>query len=624
MPQRKSPVESVERTSADLVAEQVERLKELFPEAVTEGKVNFEKLKAALGEIVDDRPERYSFTWAGKRDAIRLLQTPSRATLRPCPKESVDWEDTRHVFIEGENLEVLKLLYKSYAGRVKMIYIDPPYNTGNDFIYPDNFADPLDTYLKLTGQKDSEGNLLTSNPESSGRYHSAWLTMMYPRLFVARQLLSEDGVIFISIDDHEKHNLLAVMNEVFGEENFVATLVWKSRRSEDTRAKTGVSIDHEYIVCYRKSDVGVLRGADKDLEKFANPDNDPRGPWRSADLTGLATKERRPNLHYDLIDPETAINYGCPHKGWRFDPTTMGRKIEESRVLFPENGKGRPRHKLFLNEMKSLYKNISSVLTEPTTADGTRELNHLLGNSIFDFPKPTALLQLLVQQVTDGTEFVLDFFSGSGTTSHAVLNANRMDNGSRSFIAVQLPEAAPPNSDAEKEGYKTIADISKERIRRVIHRMKEEAKGQQDMFKDRENPEDLGFRVFKLAQSNYRQWRGLEERDGEAWAQEMELFIDPLLPGWKPEDVIWETAIKQGYGLASTIEELGGIKTNRVWRVFDPDSEQSYRICLDDKLKDKTVAEFHLAKDDLFICRDVALTDEQAANLALQCKLKTV
>ena len=375
---KKRVYEKIGGASPDLVKEHIEALKALFPEAVCEGKVDFEKLKATLGEELDERRERYSFSWAGKQNAIRLLQTPSRATLVPAPEESVDFDTTGNLFIEGDNLEVLKLLYKPYFGRVKMIYIDPPYNTGNDFIYPDNFADPLDTYLKLTGQKDSEGNLLTSNPETSGRYHSAWLSMMYPRLFLARQLLREDGVIFVSIDDHEVHNLRMLLNEVFGEENFIVEIIWKSRKQVDNRTVTGASIDHEYLLCFGRSPSGSLRGSAKDLSKFSNPDNDPRGPWRSADLTGTATKERRPNLHFDLVDPSSGTSYAPPFKGWRFFPETMEKKIKEGRILFPANGDGRPRHKLFLNEMKKKYKGFSSVLSiKVFTEDGTKELLQL-------------------------------------------------------------------------------------------------------------------------------------------------------------------------------------------------------------------------------------------------------
>ncbi len=623
MKHQKTKGEPVSTTSADLVADQTAHLKELFPEAFTEGKVDFDRLRATLGDLVDDRPERYTFNWAGKRDAIRLLQTPTRATLVPCRDESVNFDTTRHLFIEGDNLEVLKLLYKPYFGRVKMIYIDPPYNTGNDFIYPDNYADPLETYLQLTGQKDAEGNLLTSNPETSGRYHSAWLSMMYPRLFLARQLLREDGVIFVSIDDHEVHNLRMLMNEVFGEENLLGTLVWKSRQMVDNRTKTGISSDHEYILCFGKSSEAVLRGSEKDLSKFSNPDNDPRGPWRSADLTGLATRDRRPNLHYDLVDPETQTVYPCPPKGWRFDQKTMRRKIEEGRILFPLDGGGRPRHKLFQNEMRSLYTGFSTMMTAIHTTHGTKDMLELFNEEVIPFPKPVNLLKRLVEQTAGDQEIVLDFFAGSCTLAQAVLELNRENDSDRQFIMIQLPEPTTQGSPAQKAGFQTIADIGKERVRRVIAKMKQADEGKM-LLDTRETPEDLGFKVFKLAESNFRSWKGVDEDTPVVYARQMAMFADPLVDNWKAEDVIYEVALKEGYGLNCSIEPLTGITGNTVYRVTDPDREQSFTICLDNALQPETLRALNLTRDDLFICRDVALDDEAAANLALQCRFKTI
>jgi adenine-specific DNA-methyltransferase len=612
------PRTPVEKQSPDLKAEWLASLEALFPEGFAEGKVDWDRLRAALGDLVDERPERYTFTWAGKRDAIRLLQTPTAATLAPCPEESVDFDTTRNLFIEGDNLEVLKLLYKAYFGRVKMIYIDPPYNTGNDFIYPDNYADPLATYLQLTGQQDAEGNLLSSNPETSGRYHSAWLAMMYPRLFLARQLLREDGVIFVSIDDHEVHNLRLLMNEVFGEENLLAQLVWKSRKMVDNRTISGISVDHEYVICYGKSREVTLRGSEKDLSKFSNPDDDPRGPWRSADLTGLVTKDRRPNLHYDLPDPATGIVYPCPPKGWRFDPAEMRRRIDEGRVLFPQDGRGRPRHKLFLNEMKSLFTGFSSIVAPDVfTQDGTKELLDLFGKEVIQFPKPLGLIRQLLRQSAAENDLVVDFFAGSATTAQALLDLNREDNGSRRFVMVQLPEPTG------RQDYPTIAEIGKERIRRVIARMKEEDEGRLDLS-TRDAPEDLGFRVFKLARSHYRPWQGVDGDTPEAYAAQMALFTDPLVEGWTVPGVIWEVALKEGFDLASRVERVASLAANAVYRVTDEDKDQSLTICLDEPLDADTLSTLNLTKEDLFVCRDTALDDALAANLALQCRLKTI
>ncbi|MBI2882535.1 MAG: site-specific DNA-methyltransferase [Candidatus Methylomirabilis oxyfera] len=632
MPRKSKKSIPVERTSANLVAEQIERLKEIFPEVVAEGRVDFEKLKATLGEIVDDRPERYSFTWAGKRDAIRLLQVPSRATLKPCLEESVDWETTKHAFIEGENLEVLKLLYKSYAGRVKMIYIDQPYNTGNDFIYPDNFADPLDTYLKLTGQKSAEGNLLTSNPETSGRYHSAWLSMMYPRLFVARQLLSDDGSIWISIDDNEFQNLKMVCNEVFGEENFVGTFIWQKRTTRENRKV--FSFNHDYIICYAKqkdrfqASRNLLPLGDEILKRYSNPDKDPRGEWQSVSLNAQAGPGRRKEQFYSVTTPSGRVVDPPAGRCWVVTKERMEQLIADSRVWFGDDGKNVPRLKVFRSEARDgLTPHTLWAADEVGTTDSSKKaLIKLFGGvEVYDTPKPVELIERITQIATgpeDGT-VIMDFFAGSATAAHATLNANRGDSGSRRFIMVQLPEPVPIDSGAKAAGFETIAEVGKERIRRAIRALNDEVSGRID-FKNRATPEDLGFRVFKLAESNYRQWWGVDERDGVKYAAEMELFTDPLLPGSKAEDVVWEVALKEGYGLSSTVEEVKGNKSNRVWRMTDPDHSQSFLICLDDTLKEATVRALKLDKDDLFVCRDAALTDEQAANLALTCKLKTI
>ncbi|MCY2930955.1 MAG: site-specific DNA-methyltransferase [Planctomycetota bacterium] len=655
----------VARESADLREGNIARLRELFPEAVTEGKIDFAKLRETLGDDVDDRPERYSFTWAGKRDAIRLLQTPSRATLVPCPEESVNFETTNNVFIEGENLEVLKLLYKSYAGRVKMIYIDPPYNTGNDFIYPDNFTDPLDTYLKLTGQKDSEGNLLTSNPETSGRYHSAWLTMMYPRLFVARQMLREDGFIVVSIDDAELTNLRASMNEVFGEENFIAILVWDRNRKNDA---TFFSVGHEYMVVYarnrqflKNSDV-ILRalkeGIEEVREEFAElckkhgndwgsvrkgmrlffdnmTGDDPRkalARFGKVDSKGPFRDDGNPSWpggggpRYAVLHPRTGKPCKIPSRGWLW-PTKerFDEELAAGHIVFGPDEKTVPSVRSYLFEKTTEVMRSVSFSYAQTAA---QEFDSLFdGGRVFDNPKHYADLSRMVEYLTGKDDLVVDFFAGSGSLAHAVLHSNHTEKSWRRFVCVQLPE--PVNAEthtgenAKRLGLNTIAEIGKERIRRVIKRLQDESKGKLDL-KDREVPEDLGFKVFKLTESNYQCWRGAGAKTGEALLAEMEKQVDPLLPGWKPMNVLCEVALKEGYSLTCRVEELIGLTGNTAYRVSDADKGQCFLICLDDKLKAATVKALGLKKDDLFICRDVALTDEQAANLALQCNVKTI
>lgn len=540
-----------ETRSKDVVAENIEHLKTLFPEAFTEGKIDFEVLKQLLGGEVEEREEKYGLNWHGKRQARQLALTPSIGTLRPCPEESVDWDTTQNLMIEGDNLEVLKLLQKSYAGKVKLIYIDPPYNTGKDFIYPDDYRDNIKNYLELTGQIDGENRKLSSNTEASGRFHTDWLNMMYPRLKLARNLLAKDGIIAVSVDDVEVSNLRKLCDDVFGEENFIAQMVWKSRISEDTRAVSGVSSDHEYIICYSHGEGVSFRGAEKDSKKFSNPDSDPRGPWRSADLTGLATRDARPNLHYDLIDPDTGVNYGCPLKGWRYEPATMEQKISEGRILFPKSHKGRPRHKLFLNEMKSPFKNLSSVLEGFSTADGTRELNQLMGGMApFPFPKPTALVRLLTEQVTTGREIVMDFFAGSGSTGHGVLRQSAGDGQNRRYILVQLPEPLSPEDKDQKTAAdfcdrlgkpRNIAELTKERLRRSGPKIREE----NPMFAG-----DLGFRVFKLDTSNIRAWG----RGGDDLEQTLRESVDHIKQDRSEEDILYELLLKLGLDLCVPIE----------------------------------------------------------------------
>lgn len=626
----------VARASPDFPGEQLDSLKALFPSAVSEGRIDLEKLRELLGDAVDDRPERYTFTWAGKRDSLRLLQTPSRATLAPCPELSDEFVQTGHVFIEGENLEVLKLLYKPYAGRVKMIYIDPPYNTGGDFVYPDDFKEPLDAYLKLTGQRDAAGNPLTSNPETGGRYHSNWLSMMYPRLFIARQLLRDDGVIFVSIDDHEAHNLRLLMNELFGEENYLATFVWK-RRSGAMDSVNNVSSDHEYVLCYGRDNLS-LAGEARTFERYANPDNDPRGPWIADNLSAAKPGG---NTLYPLKDPSTGREY-LPPKGryWPYAPETMKRKIAEGRIIFPRTPDGSPLLKRFKSEAKSNFRPVSTwigpangkaaaddgeiaALHASINTEGTREIKDLFGDKVFSYPKPVSLLRSLVRQGAPGAgDIVLDFFAGSCTTAQAVLEQNRQDAKARRFIMVQLPEPlAQPRNLGGGIRLRTIADIGRERIRRVAERLRKDPPRTTEFNGDRE---DLGFRAFRLAESNFRPWTGVPYNDPDRNAAEMALFPDALLPGWKTLPVIHEVAIREGYGLSCSVERVEAVTTNAVYRVTDADRAQSFFISLDPAIDPTTPLGLGLGSDDLFVCRDSALTAELAAKLAQQCQLRSI
>jgi len=471
-------------TSRDVHAERLAQFRELFPEAFTEGKTDLKKLAQLLGDAATDAPERYGLSWSGKSEAIRAIQITSPGTLRPCPEESCPplpfaageergiyaasastvtatvkrpegrapgqkspaSNTSENLIIEGDNLETLKLLQGGYHGRVKMIYIDPPYNTGGEFIYPDNYKEGLADYLRFSGQVSGEGIRLTTNAETDGRYHSKWLTMMYPRLFLARNLLREDGVIFVSIDDHEVHNLRAVMNEIFGEENFVATFVWK-RRASSALAEKLVSVDHEYVVAYHKGSLGCFAGIGKGYESYSNPDNDPNGDWTLGDLTVGMTSEQRPNQFYDLVDPKTGRRFPAnPNRIWAFIPESMAAEIAAGRVMFPDDSESRPMLKRYRKNLKSEVNPVSTwmrgrsetsvpdedgsvSLQTGLNSEGTRSIQELFESTIFNYSKPPSLLRGLLQQVAKDNDIILDFFAGSGTTAQAVLELNAQDGG---------------------------------------------------------------------------------------------------------------------------------------------------------------------------------------------------
>ena len=491
--------------SPDMTAQNIDRIAALFPNCVTEASdghggikraINFELLKQMLSPDVVDGDEAYEFTWVGKKAAIVEANKPIRKTLRPCVAESKDWDTTENLYIEGDNLEVLKLLQESYLGKVKMIYIDPPYNTGNDFIYADDFMRSQEEENEQMGMYDEDDNRLFKNTDTNGRFHSDWCSMIYSRLMLARNLLTDDGFIFISIGEEEIDNMYAVCNEVYGRSRHLGTFIWKRRQMVDSRSKTGVSEDHEYLLCYAKSASQRIRGAKADMGKYSNPDNDPRGDWMSADMTGLATASQRPNLHYEFSNPQTGIVYSCPPLGWRYDRKHMEELIKNDEVIWPAVASGRPRRKKFAKDLQSEYTGLSTILETVYNTQATRELKALFdGEDFFDFPKPTDYLKLIVQQGAADGGIVLDFFSGSATTAHAVMQLNAEDGGHRKFIMVQLPEKCDEASEAYKAGYKTICEIGKERIRRAGDKIKSESPmTTQDL--------DVGFRVLKLDDTN--------------------------------------------------------------------------------------------------------------------------
>jgi adenine-specific DNA-methyltransferase len=614
--------EQVATTSGDVLESQIAKLREAFPEVVSEGKVDFDKLRGLLGAASESGPGRFSFTWAGKADALALLQTPSQATLVPAEKDSVNFHETGHVFIEGDNLEVLKLLFKPYFGRIKLIYIDPPYNTGQDFVYPDNYTDPLKTYLQITGQIDAGGNLLTSNPETSGRYHSAWLSMMYPRLFLARQLLREDGLLCVSIDDNEVHHLRAVLNEVFGEENYYATVAWQKKDTPSNDAK-GMSVTHEYVLIYQRSGDftrNLLPRTEEQLGNYKNPDADPRGPWTR---TSLIRKEVRTERCYPVTNPSGRERRPPPGTSWRIPPEKFAEKAADNRLWWGQDADGDlPFLKRFLSEVQDGVVPISWWDYEfaGSNRNAKMELRDLFdGDAPFETPKPVQLVKRLLDMATtnDEDQIVLDFFAGSCTTAHAVLELNHEDNGERRFIMVQLPE---PTGNAK---YPTIADIGKDRIRRVLTKLRTKATGRLP-FNKKAIPEDLGFKVFKLNRPNIQQWTPEMNRDPEAYAQKLLKFEDPLLSGWTPENVLWEVALREGHGLNTRFETKVLANKNTIYEVKDPETGQQFAVCLDSKVRADLSRHYELQLDRVLVCRDVALNDTAAANLALQCRLKTI
>lgn len=499
----------------NLTSQNIDKIAALFPNCITEmldeekstpdhkvykRGINFELLKQMLSPDVVDGDEAYEFTWVGKKASIVEANKPIRKTLRPCPAESKNWDDTENLYIEGDNLEVLKLLQESYLGKVKMIYIDPPYNTGNDFIYADDFMRSQDEENRQMGMYDEDENRLFKNNDSNGRFHSDWCSMMYSRLMLARNLLTDDGLILISLDDGEIGNLRKICDEIFGESNFVTQFVWKSRQNKDNRNLNGVSVDHEYILAYSKlSGVRIFKGEERSGEGYSNPDNDPNGAWASANMAGIATESQRPNLHYDLINPATGINYGRPKMGWQYDRKTMAKLIAENKILWPDSPSGRPRKKTYLNELSGNLPGFSSVVGENLfTRSGTVEIDSLFEQRIFNFPKPSELIKCFVSQITAPSDIILDFFSGSATSAHAVMRLNAEDSGHRKFIMVQLPELCDEKSEAYKAGYKTICDIGKERIRRAGDNIISE----RNTANAYPPPPDVGFRVFKLDTSS--------------------------------------------------------------------------------------------------------------------------
>ena len=608
--------------------ENFKKLAELFPNAVTETiDENGEVVRAIDKDVlmqeisctvVDGNEERYQFTWPDKKKSVLLANAPINKTLRPCREESVDFDTTENLYIEGDNLEVLKLLQETYLGKIKMIYIDPPYNTGHDFVYGDDFSQSTGEYLENSGQFDDDGNRMVQNTESNGRFHTDWLNMLYPRIKLSKSLLRDDGVIFISIDDNEIDNLKKICNEIFGEVNLVAEIPWQSRAS--IQNDTDFSVNHEYICVYAKNrrqenrrlkesnysewhkkDSFVCKPLPLDKSKFDNPDNDPRGLWKADPFDAPNV---RPNLTYPVVNPNTGEEH-LPPRGrcWRFLPAKFSSALEDNRIVWTNNGLGRPQLKVFYEEKKEFGSVDNSWFSADrigTSTNGTKELMKLFdGSAFFDTPKPVSLLSKLITLANvEEDDIILDFFSGSATTAHAVIQLNAEDDGNRRFIMVQLPEETGEKSEAYKAGYKNICEIGKERIRRAGKKIKEDSPLTTQNL-------DIGFRVLKCDTSNM---KDVYYSPTDFDINLLDMMADNIKEDRTPEDLLFQVMLDLGVELSSKIEEtiIGGKK------VFDV-ADGFLIACFDKDVNDETIKAIAQKQPYYFVMRDSSLANDSVA-----------
>jgi adenine-specific DNA-methyltransferase len=541
-------------SSPDLTQQNIDKIAELFPNCVTEGpdgkSVDFDLLRQELSPfVVEGQKERYRLEWPGKREAIVTANLPTNKTLRPVREDSVDFDSTENLYIEGDNLEVLKLLQESYLGKIKMIYIDPPYNTGKDFVYKDNFRRDADTELEESGQRDEYNQRLVVNPETSGRYHSDWLSMMYPRLKLARNLLKEDGVIFISIDDNEVHNLRKCCDDIFGENNFISTFIWEKRITRENRKE--ISTRHDYITCFAKSRseanrlLGLLPMDDQAKERYKNPDNDPRGDWTSVPAIAQAGHGTKSQF-YTLVTPKGRSIDPPSGSCWRYTQTKMTEAINDNRIWFGSDGMGVPRIKKFLSEGQQGLTVESLWWSEDvgTNDSAKRELTKLFdGKAVFETPKPCGLIKRMLEIASDTEELVLDFFSGSAVTAESVLYQNALRGIGLKYILVQIPEKTDEDSEAFKSNFPTISAIGKERIRRAAKKIKEETGA--DI--------DYGFRVYRLDSSNLQE---VEQRPQDMQQTNLDLFTDNIKPDRTADDLLAQVMLAWGLPLSLRIQRL--------------------------------------------------------------------
>lgn len=569
--------------SMELINYNLNKLEEIFPEVFSEGKIDFNKLKILLGDNIADDNNIYEFKWSGKDKAIKSAITPSNGTLRPDKESSKNWEKTENLYIEGDNLEVLKLLQKSYFGKIKMIYIDPPYNTGQDFVYKDDFKDNLKNYKEMTNQATK------TNTESNGRFHTDWINMIYPRIKLGRNLLREDGVMFISIDDNEVNNLKKVCDEIFGENGYVATIPWRKRVSK-TDVPFNLSQDYEWILVYAKSKFMAGREIER---KYHMSDDFPNDPWRLNPMTTQRNKSERPNSYFTVVNPKTGDEYKAnPNRVWAVTKDTFSKYYNENKIVFPGDydflNISQPMLRVFKSEeikKKGERFNVTSVSTVlPSdigmTSDGTKQILDIFGAKVFSFPKPYNLIKYLMEIIYDKDAIILDFFGGSSTTAHATMKLNSEDGGTRKFILVQLPEVIKEQSEAFNLGYKTICDIGKDRIRKVGEKIVNES-GIDNL--------DIGFKVFKLDDSNMKIWDPSYSRLEETLLN----MRDSIKDGRTQEDLLYEILIKMGIELTENINEIN-VENKKIFNI----GKGSLLICLEDEITENIIKEISKYKSE--------------------------
>lgn len=605
-------MDKLKMQTANKADENFRKLAEMFPNAVTETidengdvvrAIDKDVLMQEISvKVVDGREERYQFTWPDKKKSVLLANAPINKTLRPCREESVDFDSTENLYIEGDNLEVLKLLQETYLGKIKMIYIDPPYNTGNDFVYEDDFAESTDEYLANSGQFDDNGNRLFTNTESNGRFHTDWLNMLYPRLKLAKDLLTNDGVIFISIDDNEVDNLRKVCDEVFGVKNYVGTVIWERAFSPKNDALY-FSSSHDYVLVYAKSildfKIGKLPRTAEMNARYKNPDNDPRGPWQSGDLTA---KTYSAAYDYPITTPSGKIVLPTSGRSWITSKANMQKWIDEGRIWFGERGDNTPRFKRYLADMTDGI--VPTTLWKfddvGHSQEGRQEVKTLFdGKGYFDGPKPVRLMSRILQIANlQEDSIILDFFSGSATTAHAIMQVNAEDGGNRKFIMVQLPEETDEKSEAYKAGYKNICEIGKERIRRAGRKIKEESPLTTQNL-------DIGFRVLKCDTSNM---KDVYYNPAEFEATLFDTAADNIKEDRTPEDLLFQVMLDLGVLLSSKIEETT-IAGKKVFNVAD-----GFLIaCFDENVTEETIKEIAKQKPYYFVMRDSSMANDSVA-----------